>query len=116
MKTIIFMLISALIITSVIEMIPHLLFNNKARRIKTSILCNVVTNPLLNTILLLFGIFIPSTIVLFVITIILEFIVIYAEARLYTLVLDEHFSKTMKISAICNTFSFLSGIIFDNIF
>ncbi len=116
METIIFMLISALFLTCAIEILPHVLFNNKARWIKTSFLCNIVTNPLLNTILLLFGIVISNTIVLFAITIILEFIVVYAEARLYSLVLDEHFSKTIKISAICNTLSFLSGIIFDKIF
>lgn len=111
MERIIIILLKLLIATCVFEIIPLLFFKNRGKRIAASLLCNVATNPLLNVILLLVSGFMPNQFVYVLTVLILELGVVAFESFIIYNVMDENVTKSIKVSAICNAFSFTMGLV-----
>lgn len=70
------------------------------------LLCNIVTNPLLNLIILFCG-FEPFSFG----TVLFETAVVAAEAVLYRMMLGERIRKTLLLSAFCNMVSYCLGLL-----
>ena len=114
MGGIILILLILCIATCIIESIPFLFLQGKSKWIKTSILCNFITNPILNLILALLTVFITNNSVLIIIAVILEIAVIIFEAFIYHNVTDEKFRSCLILSALSNALSFGIGLILSN--
>ena len=101
----------ALIVTAVLEAIPAFFFAPRKERLMASVICNAVTNPALNRILLaLRHLGVPS--LLYVLSVaVLEIAVVFAEARLYRLLLEENRRNCLWYSLGVNAFSFILGLI-----
>ncbi len=97
--------------TCVIEMIPLLFFKNGTKLIKTSLLCNLITNPLLNTILGFLTLFELEQSLFIIITLILEVCVIIFEAFIYYNTTEESKIKCFFVSLITNLLSFSLGLL-----
>lgn len=111
MDIIILAVFLACVITMLIEFIPALFVKEKVGWIKTSILCNVVTNPILNlTMLLMFAAHIPEPILLLV-GFIGEIVVFRFEGYIYKRVLGKSKKMCLTYSAVANLLSFLIGSI-----
>ncbi len=115
METIILCLLSALVLTCIIEMVPHFFLKDKSGWIKSGLICNIVTNPPLNAFLMLLSAFSVNAKLILGITIILELTIVFAEAKLYSIMLSKHFKSCLIISAICNGISYLTGLLLDEI-
>lgn len=111
MGQIIKILLKLFIATCIFEIIPLLFFKNRGKRIATSLLCNIVTNPLLNVILFLVSALVPNQAIYIVVLLILELAVVALESFIIYNVMDENVTKCIKVSAICNAFSFLMGLV-----
>ena len=111
MGGIIIILLALCISTCVIEIIPLLFLKNKGKWIKTSILCNVVTNPILNMVLAFLTLVIASNLIFIIITVILEIAVVGFETFIYYNAIDEKLRKCIVISLLTNICSFAMGLI-----
>lgn len=111
MGQIINILLKLFIATCIFEIIPLLFFKNRGKRIATSLLCNIATNPLLNVILFLVAWFVPNQVTYIVIVLILELAVVVFESFIIYNVMNESATKSIKVSAICNAFSFAMGLV-----
>ena len=111
MKSVILYLTECLLLTCTIEAIVCLFLKNKGKWLGAGLICNIITNPAINIILLIAGIFTEKLWLIYLLGIILEIAVLFAETALYKLILKESFRKCIAVSAMCNTLSFLSGII-----
>lgn len=98
-------------VTCLIEMIPLSFLRNKSKWIKTSLICNVVTNPLINVALALLSTVINDALLYIVITVVLEIAVIAFEAFIYYNVMDESVRKCLLVSLLANFCSFAVGAI-----
>lgn len=107
-------LVICLVSTIVLEGFPLLLTRERARWIKASIVCNTVTNPLHNSVLVLFSYVVHEEAVLLLVAILLEVVVICAEAVFYAKMLEESFVKCFVLSFSLNVSSFIIGMIFMN--
>ncbi len=111
MDIIILSVFLACIITMLIEFIPALFVKEKAKWIKTSVLCNVVTNPVLNlTVFLLFAAHFSEPVVL-IIGFIGEIVVFRFEGYIYKRVLGMPKKVCLTYSAVANLLSFVIGSI-----
>ena len=99
-----------LALTLVLEIIPLLFMQGRRRWILASILCNFLTNPMLNCANIVAVGYLGEAAGR-AILIAMEILVIPAEAGIYRLVLDEKFPRCLKAAAICNVFSFSIGLI-----
>ena len=111
MGQIINILLKLLIATCVFEIIPLLFFKSRGKRIATSLLCNVLTNPLLNVILFLVAGFISNQATYILIVLVLELAVVAFESFIIYNIMNESATKCIKVSAVCNAFSFTMGLI-----
>lgn len=100
----------AFIITAAVEGIAAFLYFRSIRGVYCSFVCNMLTNPMLNVILLLatanFGttIYVP-------LLVLLELIAVLAEAKVYSNIMASvNFKKSIVISACFNALSFTIGI------
>lgn len=115
MEQLIFIVFLALILTCILEMVPHFFLPDKKRWIKVGLICNIITNPLLNTFLMLLGSLSVGKLPIFFITIVLEFAIVFAEGGLYKLMLDVDYRQSLKVSAMCNGISFAVGLLINGI-
>ncbi len=99
-----------LIVTLIVENIP-LLFTERLRGfIKVAVKCNLLTSPLLTTVMFLtFGLIEEEGIV-FAVLCVAEAAVIIIEAYAYRLSLDEKWSRCLIVSVITNLLSFAACI------
>ena len=111
MGQIINILLKLLIATCVFEIIPLLFFKSRGKWIATSLLCNALTNPLLNVILFLVSGFISNQAIYIVIVLVLELAVVAFEGFIIYNVMNESVAKCIKVSVLCNAFSFTMGLI-----
>lgn len=103
-------ILSALVLTCVSEIVPLLFVKgNKKKWITSSLLCNVITNPIINILYMLMVAVIENDIIIFGILIMLEVLVVVFEAFLYHNNTDESIKKCTIVSIICNVFSFVLG-------
>ncbi len=113
MEKVVFLLFAALLLTSAAEILPQLFLNERKKWILSGLLCNAITNPLLNVTVFILYAFINDIWVLYSIIISLEVVVLFAEAGTYKLMLDRPFKICLSVSAICNSVSFAIGLILN---
>lgn len=106
------MLACALILTILIESAVAAVMGYRTRRdMKIIALVNVITNPALNYIILLYGVFLknqaPESLVLM-----LEMTVVWIEYKLLTAALKRKNKEVFILSLSMNTASYLCGFIF----
>lgn len=112
-----FMLLFLLLIpTCIIEMIPLLILKNRGKWIKTSLLCNVITNPIINLLLGILTCITTNNIILILATVVLELSVVGFEAFIYYNVMDARVKKCVVISLLTNICSFAIGLFFSGYF
>lgn len=101
-------------LTCIVEILPLLFLEQRLPWIKASLLCNVLTNPILNLSLALLGYVLPDQNALIVLLVVLEIAVVFFEAFLYHKLLGESYKKCLLISLICNTCSFGVGLLLSS--
>lgn len=100
----------ALIVTTVLEAIPAFFFAPRKERFMASVICNAATNPALNLILLVLrrlgtvGLLYGASVA------VLEIAVVFVEAGLYRILLEENRKKCLVYSLAVNAFSFVFGL------
>lgn len=110
MLRIILMLVICCAATIIIEAFPLIVLRERWEWIKASVVCNVVTNPILNSILILCAYFIDNNTAVVLIMVVLEIVVVVIETFFYVRMLDEPFVKCFLVSLLANTVSFLIGL------
>lgn len=95
--------------TILLESIPILFLKNKKAWWKASILGNVVTNPVLNVIVLLLRILLPEDNLVTGVIIVLEIAVVFFEAWFYRLQLSNPYKDCILFSLLANGLSFVLG-------
>lgn len=115
MGTIIFILLLLCVGTCVIELVPLLFLKDAKKWVKTSLLCNVITNPIINLVLALLTLLIANEILLIAVAIILELAVIAFESFIFYTVTDESLKKCIIVSLLINICSFAIGLLFTGI-
>jgi hypothetical protein len=105
------LLLSALIPTIVIESVPLLFFSPRRRWLSVGLLCNVLTNPLLNCLQIVFYLLWPNTVALWSFILILELLVVWGEAWFYRNLLKVTSGKALMVSLLCNALSFGLGLL-----
>ena len=116
MGAIIFLLLMLYCGTCAFEGIPLALMRKREEWLKASLICNAITNPILNTLLMILIHFVEDQTILLSITICLEVIVVVVEAYFYKRMLRESMLKCLVVSLIANAISFLLGILFYQVF
>ena len=97
--------------TVLLESIPILFVRDRMAWWRASVICNIVTNPLLNVIVLLLSVYLPNEILLQPTVLILEGIVVFAEAYFYQRMLDQAWVPCLLFSLIVNGISFGIGTV-----
>ena len=111
MGTIITFLVIICALTCIIEIIPLLFLKNRRQLIKTSLLCNVITNPIMNIILAIFAVYVTNLTAYTGIVIVMEIAVIMFEAFIFYNLIEESIKKCVVISVIINICSFIVGFL-----
>lgn len=112
MDEIIIYLLTACLFTCIIEIIPLVFVKGDKRKwISTSIICNVITNPIINILMILLSLVIFNNVLLCVLLILSEIAIIVFEAFLYYNIMDASVKKCAIVSTVCNFISFTLGII-----
>lgn len=112
MKLVFEFILILLAMTLVIEAIPALFFKNKKKWLVGGFWCNIITNPIINTIICLCTAIIGRGSAILVITVVLEILVILVEGYLYAKYTGESKKKCMKVSVALNTLSAIIGMMF----
>ena len=103
--------------TILLETIPALFVRNTRAWWKASVICNIVTNPILNTLLFLLMPFLSEPEMIFPIIYLLEVVVIILEAFFYQRLLNKPYKRCLLYSLATNLLSFGIGLIFrDSLF
>jgi hypothetical protein len=97
--------------TILVEGVVILLKYEKMNYVFYSLLCNVLTNPMLNLLLYLLVWVLGSEIYIHAL-IILETIVVIVEAYVYKILCNFSKKEAIKLSILLNASSYLSGVIF----
>ena len=90
--------------------IPTLFVREKKAWWKASVICNIVTNPLLNLTMLLFFYFIESSLLTMIIMVALEAAVVFIEAYFYKVMLAKNYLPCFLFSLAANFTSFSVGM------
>ena len=98
--------------TCLLEMIPALFMKQRAGWLKTGLLCNVITNPILNTWLLLLGFYINEDSRLFLAMVFSELAVVAVEAWMYRKLLQAPWKRCLGFAFVANLFSLVVGLLF----
>lgn len=111
MSTILAVLAIFCVMTILVEFIPVLFTDNKKEWMKTSILCNVMTNPIVNTLFMILFLFVYNNFLLLFLLIVLEVAVVFFEAYVYERRLGESRKKCIRFSVAANVCSILAGFV-----
>lgn len=109
MLGILYILAVCCISTILLESLPILFLKNRYAWWKASLVCNLVTNPLLNTIMMLLCYWIEDLQLLGLFLFVLEAAVVLIEGFFYSRILDKRYLPCLGISLIANAMSFLAG-------
>lgn len=99
--------------TILIEGIPTLPLKDRKAWWKASVICNVVTNPILNVIILLMTTLWPDENWVHQVIILLEIVVVFLEAYFYRRMLNKGYGRCLLFSFIANALSMYAGIMFN---
>lgn len=100
--------------TILIEGIPTLLQKDRKAWWKASVICNVVTNPILNVLILLMTTLWPDQSWVQQMIILLELVVVFLEAYFYHRMLNKGYGRCLLFSFIANVLSMFAGIMFNH--
>lgn len=110
-------LASMCLVTGCVESIPALFQKDKLAWWKASIVCNVVTNPVLNVLVALLTSALDGNMNWITpVFILLEGIVVFLEAWFYQKMLGKDYSKCLIFSGIANMLSYCAGIAINWLF
>lgn len=105
------------LVTVCVESVPALFQKDKLAWWKASIVCNVVTNPVLNVLVaLLTSVLDGNMNWITPVFILLEGIVVFLEAWFYQKMLGKDYSKCLIFSGIANMLSYCAGIAINWLF
>ena len=107
---ILFTLIKTLLFTCIIEGIAILLIERKFIYVKYNSICNFVTNPILNIVILLL-VNLISIRYYYAFVLVGEMIVIATETWLYGLMTNLSFNRRVVISVVTNFISYFLGML-----
>ena len=96
--------------TITLESIPVLFVKNKRSWWKASLICNVVTNPILNVVVFLLTAILYPNDVVYPVILVLECAVVLIEAYFYKRMLNSSFTACLMFSLIANLLSFSAGM------
>ena len=106
--------------TMLLESVMLLLVKDSGKWIKAGLLCNLITNPILNMILptvyRLIDIIVGypyGIIVCYVVLFLLEVGVVFFETWIFGFFVNESFGKRLKVACIINAFSFFIGLLLN---
>ncbi len=77
----------------------------------TSILCNVVTNPVLNVIVAMVLVYTNNYTAYYIVLAFLEITVVFVESLYYKRFVDIEYKNALSVSLVANIFSFVVGTI-----
>ncbi|MBE6758209.1 MAG: hypothetical protein E7552_06665 [Ruminococcaceae bacterium] len=95
--------------TIVLESIPTLFLRDRKGWRRTSLICNLVTNPILNVIMMLVYAFLPQQWLVALILFALEIAVVFIEAYFYRCRLRVSYRACLLFSLVANALSFGVG-------
>ena len=98
-------------VTVLLESIPSLFVRDRISWWRASVICNIVTNPLLNVIALLLSAYLPNELFLQPTVLILEGVVVFSEAYFYQRMLDRVWSACLLYSLAANGISYGIGTV-----
>lgn len=101
-------LLSALAFTILIEGIVVVVITRKANALFVSVACNLLTNPLINVILIVVSIYEIN--LYYPLMAVLEILVVIAEYFIYRIATDESKKRCVIISVAANVLSFAIGM------
>lgn len=104
-------LLSAFVMTCVLEIFAVLFFKERKRLVGASLVCNVLTNPALNLFLVLMSSVLTASRWYIPTVLICEIAILFFEGWLYTMLTDIKKKKCYAISAAANIFSFTAGLL-----
>lgn len=111
MRELILALAQALMLTCVAEACPALFMKRRKEWLKSGLICNVLTNPLLNVCLWLVQVHYSQSIWWCTVAI-GEVTVVFTEALLYWSMVSVSYKRCLVQSFVCNTASFIVGLCF----
>ncbi len=100
--------------TILIEGIPTLFPKDRKVWWKASVICNVVTNPILNVMILLMTTLWPDQDGIQRVIILLELVVVFLEAYFYQRMLNKGYGRCLLFSFIANVLSMFAGVMFNH--
>lgn len=101
-----------LLLTVSAEGIVIFLVSRRLKYVWYSVICNLLTNPVLNLVMLLCApFFADSHIFAYALLALLELLAIAVEGIIYRTLTDMSTARAMMLSLLLNTVSFLSGVI-----
>ncbi len=103
-------LFTVLLFTIGIEAIPLLFLKPRKQWVPTGLLCNVLTNPLLNTLRILIYSLYPNEHLLWILTLCMEVLVVLGEGWFYRELVHVSTKKALLVSSLCNCLSFGIGL------
>lgn len=108
--SIVFSFIVCLVVTILVEGIVILIKYGLREYAYYSLLCNVLTNPMLNLLLYLL-VWVFGSEIYMQSLIILEIVVVIVEAYVYRILCNFSRKEALKLSLLLNGFSYLGGVI-----
>ncbi len=113
MSTFIYALILTCAITCVTEIVPMLFLKDRWGFVKTSLLCNIVTNPVLNVIVAMVLVGTNNYTAYYIVLAILEIFVVFVEGLYYKHFVGIRYKKALLISLVANLCSYVCGTIIN---
>lgn len=102
--------------TILLESIPVLFVWERKAWWKAGVICNIITNPVLNVVMLLLSAMLPQLDLLVQILLALEILVVFLEAFFYQRMLRKVYWRCFLFSLFANLISFATGLIFKDFF
>ncbi len=98
-------------LTCIAEVVPLLFIKNRWSLVRTSLLCNVVTNPVLNVVVAMVLVGTNNYTAYYLVLALLEITVVFVEGLYYRHFVGIEYKKAFLVSLIANVFSYLVGAI-----
>lgn len=105
-------LVSLCLATILLESIPVLFVRNKGAWLRAGLICNVVTNPILNLLMFLMTTYVQNDGLVTAAMLLLEGAVVLIEACFYRKMLDKSRISCFGFALIANALSFGTGMFF----
>lgn len=98
-------------LTCIAEFVPLLFLKNRWSFVRTSILCNIVTNPVLNVVVAMVLVYTNDYTAYYIVLAFLEIAVVFVEGLYYKRFVGIEYKKAVLVSLIANVCSYVAGTI-----